>query len=413
MRTRLISDRPDKSRVCISYRLRLVFRRLDFTMQSWCCRALSLLIPRQYHVENDAYRTFCEFSGRCEPDASVSNNLCSSITNCRYMRRIVGLTSSSLVAICIISCATSIRSASEVAHHRSSAPLFTVTDQDLGSSPRFIVYGDMRFTNLAETEASLPGPRRALVARIGREKPDAVFLTGDVPWHGGNSVDYDVCAQETAAWRSEQLRVYPVLGNHEFQGCWETECLAHWWHAFPQESGRRWYSVALGSKLLLIALDSDSSLHSGSEQGRWLKGQLDDLPAGVRFVVFLLHHPPVTDAADGVRSNEAALAQQLAAAALASRARFIVCAAHVHNYERFQRDDILFLVSGGGGAKPEAVKRSAADVYQNDAFPNFHYLRFELTAGQLRGEMIHLDDNAAAGASWSVRDRFALDAKTP
>jgi len=271
----------------------------------------------------------------------------------------------------------------------------------------------MRFTNLGETKASLPGPRRSLVARIGREKPDAVFLTGDVPWHGGNRVDYEVFAQETAAWRSARVRVYPVLGNHEFKGCMEADCLARWWQAFPEQSGRRWYIVALGSQLQLIALDSESSFRPGSEQGRWLKGQLDDLPAGVRFVLFLLHHPPVTDAPDGVRANEAALAQQLAAAAPGSPARFIVCAAHVHNYERFQRDDIVFLVSGGGGGKPEPVKRSAADLYQSDDFPNFHYLRFQLSAGQLRGEMVRMDTDTAGEPSWSVRDHFAIDAKTP
>jgi 3',5'-cyclic AMP phosphodiesterase CpdA len=329
------------------------------------------------------------------------------------MRGIFGLTCASLVAICLISCAMGIRPASEVMDHPSSLPSFTVMDRDLGPSPRFIVYGDMRFTNLGETKASLPGPRRSLVARIGREKPDAVFLTGDVPWHGGNRDDYDVFAQETATWRSEQLRVYPVLGNHEFKGCMEADCLARWWQAFPEEIGRRWYSVALGSQLQLIVLDSDSSLLPGGEQGKWLKGQLDDLPTGVRFVFFLLHHPPVTDGADGVRSNEAALAQQLAAAAPGSRARFIVCSAHVHNYERFQRDNILFLVSGGGGGKPEPVKRSAADLYQSDDFPNYHYLRFQLTAGQLSGEMVRLDTDAAAGPSWTVRDHFTMDGKTP
>jgi acid phosphatase type 7 len=335
-----------------------------------------------------------------------------SIMNYPYIRGIAGLTCASLVAICMIGCSMGIRSASAVMGPPSSPPPFTVMDRDLESSPRFIVYGDMRFTDLGETKASLSGPRRSLVARIGREKPDAVFLTGDVPWHGGNRLDYDVFAQETASWRSEQLRVYPVLGNHEFKGCMEADCLARWWQAFPQESGRRWYSVALGSQLELIALDSESSLLSGSEQARWLKGQLDDVPAEVRFVLFLLHHPPVTDAADGVRSNEAALAQQLAAAAPGSRARFIVCAAHVHNYERFQRDNIIFLVSGGGGGKPEAVRRSASDLYQSDDFPNFHYLRFQLIAGQLRGEMVRLESDAA-GSAWSVRDHFALDAKTP
>jgi acid phosphatase type 7 len=169
----------------------------------------------------------------------------------------------------------------------------------------------------------------------------------------------------------------------------------------------------LGSQLQLIVLDSDSSLIPGSEQELWLKAQLDDLPAGVRFVMFLLHHPLVTDGVDGVRSNEAALARQLAGAAPGSRARFIVCSAHVHNYERFQRDNILFLVSGGGGGKPEAVKRSAADLYQSDDFPNFHYLRFQLTAGQLRGEMVRLDTDTVAGASWSVHDHFAVDPKMP
>jgi len=123
----------------------------------------------------------------------------------------------------------------------------------------------------------------------------------------------------------------------------------------------------------------------------------------------------MTDGADGVRSNEAALARQLAVAAPGSRARFIVCAAHVHNYERFERDNIVFLVSGGGGGKPEAVKRSPADLYQSDDFPNFHYLRFHLTGSQLHGEMVRLDGNAdaAAESAWSVRDNFTMDAKTP
>lgn len=331
------------------------------------------------------------------------------------LRDIAGLIQASLLIICMLSCSVAIRPATDAIGHVASPPSFSVMDGDLESSPRFIVYGDMRFTGLGETKASLPGPRRLLVARIGSEQPDAVFLTGDVPWHGGNQDDYRVFAQETAAWRSEQLRVYPVLGNHEFKGCREADCLAHWWQAFPQEMGRRWYSVALGSQLQIIVLDSDSSLLSGSEQALWLKAQLDDLPAGVRFVMFLLHHPLVTDGADGVRSNEAALAQQLAGAAAGSRARFIVCSAHVHNYERFQRDNILFLVSGGGGGKPEAVKRSAADLYQSNDFPNFHYLRFQLTAGQLRGEMVRLDAyaDAAAGGAWSVHDHFTVDPKMP
>jgi hypothetical protein len=170
----------------------------------------------------------------------------------------------------------------------------------------------------------------------------------------------------------------------------------------------------LGTRLQFIALDSESSLLPASEQGRWLQRQLEGLSASVRFVVFLLHHPPMTDYMLGPRTNELALAKQLVAAEARSRSRFIVCAAHVHNYERFQRDGIVFLVSGGGGGKPEFVNRSAADLYQSGDFPNYHYLRFELTEHQLRGEMVRMTDaNSPSDPAWIVRDHFELDPKIP
>ena len=45
-------------------------------------------------------------------------------------------------------------------------------------------------------------------------------------------------------------------------------------------------------------------------------------------------------------------------------------------------------MSGGGGAAPYAVDRTPADLYQDADFPNYHYLRFELRADTVAGEMI-------------------------
>ena len=56
-----------------------------------------------------------------------------------------------------------------------------VPDAGLGNPLVFVVYGDMRFTDPSETVAAAPGPRRALVAKVASEHPDALFLTGDVP----------------------------------------------------------------------------------------------------------------------------------------------------------------------------------------------------------------------------------------
>jgi acid phosphatase type 7 len=293
------------------------------------------------------------------------------------------------------------------------ADLFSVPDSALPRPLVFIVYGDMRFTGSGETQASDPAARHALVAGIAAERPQALFLTGDVPWHGGTADDYRVYSEETAAWRDQRLRVYPVLGNHEFQRCDESECLENWWATFPQLRGRRWYSVALGSRIRVFALDSDASLLTGSEQATWLERQFQRLDPGVGFVLILLHHPPFTDAPQGAGANEQALATYLAAVARhSSSMRIIVCAAHVHNYERFEHDGVLYLVSGGGGAKPSALTRSPADRYQDPQFPNFHYLRFELDGGQLNGEMHRLTDfDAASPGSWTINDRFELSAK--
>ena len=63
--------------------------------------------------------------------------------------------------------------------------MLRVADSALRRPLVFIVYGDMRFTDTRETQASNPGPRQALVAGIAAQRPDALFLTGDVPWHGG------------------------------------------------------------------------------------------------------------------------------------------------------------------------------------------------------------------------------------
>ena len=90
----------------------------------------------------------------------------------------------------------------------------------------------------------------------------------------------------------------------------------------------------------------------------------------------------------------------------------MVAAGHIHNYERQEQDGIVYLVSGGGGARPYEVVRDAADRYAGPGFPNFHYLRFTLAGERLSAEMVRLEDyGAARPAHFEVRDRFDLSAK--
>jgi acid phosphatase type 7 len=295
-----------------------------------------------------------------------------------------------------------------------AATTFSVPDSALPDPLVLIAYGDMRFTSPEETTACSPTARQALVARIAQENPAAVFISGDLPWHGV-ATDYKVYRSETRAWRKKHLRIYPALGNHEFSQCLEPSCLELWWKSFPQLRGRRWYSVAIGSKVVAISLDSDTALDPGSEQGAWLEQQVAALGSAVRMVLIVMHHPPVADVQTvklvdhNPRPNEEALVPFLRMAAANSAARFVVSAGHIHNYERNAQDGVMFLVSGGGGAKPYEVDRTQPDLYQATDFPNFHYVRFELQAGTLKGEMIRLEDyDAAKPAQWRTRDRFEI-----
>jgi hypothetical protein len=295
-----------------------------------------------------------------------------------------------------------------------AATTFQIPDSMLAEPLVLIACGDIRFTASSETAASSPTARRALVAKIAAEKPAAIFINGDLPFHG-IIADYEVYRTETQLWHEKHLGVYPALGNHEFSGCLEASCLERWWHAFPELRGLRWYSVAIGSKLIGIALDSDASLLPGSAQRTWLESQMTSLDPAVRVVLIVMHHPPVADVQTvklvdhNARPNEQALAAYLQTAAAHSAARFVVSAGHIHNYERFSRDGVTYLVSGGGGATPYEIDRTAADLYQDTDFPNYHYVRFELRGVSFSGEMIRLQDYAARSPShWQTKDRFEI-----
>jgi hypothetical protein len=295
-----------------------------------------------------------------------------------------------------------------------AAATFSVSDTELPDPLVLIALGDIRFTQSGETRASSPKVRRALVAKIAAENPAAIFINGDLPYHG-IAADYEVYRSETQIWRDKRLRIYPALGNHELSACLQSACLDRWWTAFPELRGSRWYSIAIGTKVLGIVLDSDVSMMPGSEQRRWLDNQMASLDGAVRLVLIFMHHPPVADVQTvklvdhNARPNEKALADYLRTVAPHSLARFVVSAGHIHNYERLAQDGVTYLVSGGGGASPYEIDRTPEDLYRGAEFPNYHFMRFELHGQHLSGEMIRLEDYASANpAHWQVRDGFEV-----
>jgi len=295
-------------------------------------------------------------------------------------------------------------------------PSFQVPEKEVSQQVKVIVYGDQRFTDPTNTTVTNPTARRLLVEKIATEHPDAILMSGDVPYSGDVPNDYVVYKSETKIWRDEHLHVYPSLGNHEFHGD-PHEALEHWWTAFPEMRNRRWYSVELGKSVYTIALDSDTSLAKGSNQLNWLNSQLMNLPKSTRFVFISLHHPPVADfqtrinVSHNPRPNEIVLRDYLETIAPQVKAKIVVAAGHIHNYERFSRNGVTYLVSGGGAAKPVEVERKPEDLYQDNEFPNYHFVEFVLNGNTLEGRMYRLEDPKADAPKWEIKDTFIIESK--
>ena len=295
-------------------------------------------------------------------------------------------------------------------------PTFRIGDEQLPSPLTVITYGDQRFTDPANVRQTDPRMRKWLVNQIASEHPAALLMNGDVPLAGDVANDYSVYQAETKPWRDLHLRVFPSLGNHEWHGD-PQQALENWWNAFPEFRNRRWYSAQVGSRVYILALDSGASLAPDSDQARWIEKQVAGLPASIDFVLITLHHPPVADIQKHIevdhnpRPNEIALRDYLSKASRTTHATFLVSAGHIHNYERSVVDGVTYLVSGGGGAPPYFVERTAEDLYKSILFPNYHYVKFTIEKDRMRGEMFRVVNPEAETLTVELKDRFDVAVK--
>ena len=292
-------------------------------------------------------------------------------------------------------------------------PRFEVPASGAGAPLVFVVYGDTRFSRRDDV-GSAPA-RRALVGRIARENPAAILIGGDLVYEGSNPQDYDTYKSETIEWARRKIPVFPALGNHEFNGCNgdAAPCLENWWTAFGALPLRpyRWYSVSIGSTVLAVVLDSDAPLKPGSEQREWLERQISTADPHVKFILIVLHYPPVHGPFYPVMRDEKEIARYLSRNAGALRAQVVVVGSHVHNYERYDKGGVTYLVSGGGGAKPVPAARMFGELSRLTTAVNFHYLRFTLDGERLTGTMVRFDAADRSGNPWSEPDRFEIRAK--
>jgi Icc-related predicted phosphoesterase len=309
-----------------------------------------------------------------------------------------------LVALVLLACFASFLTAA--APPIPAAPKPDITLESPGDSFSFIGYGDTRFMPVSDMQHSNPLVRVSMVEKIAKEKPVFVAVVGDIVHVGANALEWLQYDRETKIWRDQKIIVLPVLGNHDVNGG-EAAALPNYFQRFPLVDSKRWYSARCGS-VQVLALDTTSDHGPGSQQWTWLDANLAAIPNSVDFVLINLHHPPYTQSADNLgghsaRKEEQALAAMIEKHQAQMRARIIVIAGHVHNYERYERGGVMYIVSGGGGAPPYMVERKSTDFYREDG-ATYHYCRFQVERGRLRAEMVKYIDPD----HWAVKDQFEM-----
>jgi hypothetical protein len=279
---------------------------------------------------------------------------------------------------------------------------------------RLIAYGDSRFTDPAVTSGTNPRVRKWLAERIADEHPQVVLLTGDTPFTGASTADWQVFQAETAPWRAQQVLQLPALGNHEIRGD-KNAGIANYLANFPTIAKHRYYSALLGS-VEVISLDCTQPTAASSPQGRWFAAQLNNLPRHVEFLFILFHFPWMADRQSQIfvgipDPGSIALRDILEARLARISAKIVVFNGHIHNYERFERRGVQYVITGGGGAEPYPLFfRGHADLYHDIGFPVYHYLTLEISNHQLHAVMWKVKDPDAPVLSVEQKDEFTVSA---
>jgi Calcineurin-like phosphoesterase len=287
------------------------------------------------------------------------------------------------------------------------------------SSGMFVVVGDSRPPDYLEffLEDSRDVPRRVFEAIAGDE-PACVVHAGDLAvvgsrrtfWQGWTVYDRDV-----AILAARGIRIFPVVGNHEYRG-YTRSPLALFFARFEHLEQRTWYTVRIGG-VLIICLNSNFSRLSRDavlEQDRWLDELLRAAVADpdVWLVAPMVHHPPFTNVSPRYLVFESKEVQQRFVPRLLACPKVrLVVSGHVHTYEHILHEGAHFIVTGGGGSprfklKP-AARRRHADLWSGHGRVRpFHYLRCrpDESARRLEVEVACLDD----GGTWTVGERFAV-----
>jgi hypothetical protein len=231
----------------------------------------------------------------------------------------------------------------------------------------FLAWGDCRtyYDRLA---------RMSVLA--AKDLPDFSVHTGDLVDEGTVPEDWDQFF-EAAAPLLRTGALWPAMGNHEYD--------AKLYHdLFVLPVPKRYYTFVAGPAQFFV-LDADWNGRRDPAQIVWLKAALEASTARFRFAV--VHQPVVSCPCDDF-SPETSM-YRIFGSLLEEGKVTAVFQGHNHNYQRAERNGVLYITTGGAGAPLYPVGNLTPETRFSRVVN--HYVRVRLHGETMTLEAVDLN----------------------
>ncbi len=296
-------------------------------------------------------------------------------------------------------------------HEARTVPSYAGFAEIQPAKNRFLIVGDTQGTSHWEFWRERNDKERKLIIdEITRREPAFVIHLGDLTTRGSSEKhwrEFDAMHKE---FREKKIPYSPILGNHELYGN-DRKALRNYFDRFPHLRQRRWYSFTW-KDIAMVMLDSNFSTltkEQNERQARWYSEELEkfEKKPEIDFVIVCCHEPPFTN--NRVVGPNKKVELSFAEPFLRFRKTRLFLSGHSHSYERFQKGEKFFVVSGGGGGPRHKVtvdprKQSPQDLFSGPELRFFHFCEIESRNNTLVFRVLRLQSDE----TFSVADSFVI-----
>jgi predicted phosphodiesterase len=228
---------------------------------------------------------------------------------------------------------------------------------------------------------------RRLMENALKQKPHFIIHLGDmIPY--SSEKEWSAFFENS---KSIDVPFFPVVGNHDVSEPGLGEELYQKQFLLPE--GKTYYAFRAGGALFVILDSEEEDGRIIDEQRSWLENILSSSKEAFK-LVFL--HRPLFLPTGSMKQGQAMDAYPLDRDAL--HQLFLrtgvkaVFEGHDHRYDRMEKDHILYVITGGGGAPLYAPKKRGGF---------FHYVWISVRNERIEGEVVDLEGR--------IQDRFVIE----